>query len=106
MRRTVIRVVAAAFTLSAGILYGGGTVSAHTPGYSLSCEGATIRGQGYEDHHTNLAEIHIDDVVVLHIDDFGTNVEETVAIPQDARSALRAVRHQRLRGDGAPVNGR
>jgi hypothetical protein len=76
MRSTVMRVVAGGIALSAGILYRAGMASAHAPSYSLSCEGATIRGQGYENQHTNLAEIYIDDVVVLHIDDFGTDFEQ------------------------------
>ena len=60
-----------------------GHVSADSPEYSLSCAGATLRGFGYEEQHTNMATIFIDGAVVFHVDDFGTDLDETVAVPQD-----------------------
>ncbi len=82
MRRFLI-VAAAGAGLVGGMLLSSGVVSAHDPGWSLSCEGARLTGSGYDDQDTNVATIEIDGVVAFHVDDFGTSLDETVPVPQD-----------------------
>jgi LPXTG-motif cell wall-anchored protein len=76
--------------LAAGILFDAGVASAHSPDYELSCEGATLSGEDYDEDDTNEAAIYIDGVVVFHVADFGTDFEHTVPIPQDG--AVHSVR--------------
>jgi hypothetical protein len=60
-------------------------VSAHTPSYSATCNGARLRGVGYEDQHTNSAYITIDGHEVFSTADFGTDLDVTRPIPQDGQ---------------------
>lgn len=76
-------VAAAAAGIGGGVLIGSGVVWAHEPAFELSCDGARLTGVGYEDGQTNVATIEIDGAVAFHVDDFGTSIDQTVAIPQD-----------------------
>jgi hypothetical protein len=83
MRRTLAAIAAVTAGLAGAALFSSGVVSAHDPGFSLSCEGARLTGSGYDDGDTNVATIEIDGVAVFHIDDFGTTLDHTEPVPQD-----------------------
>jgi LPXTG-motif cell wall-anchored protein len=104
MRRAVIRVVAAVAALSAGVMYDGGVVWAHDPGHSLSCEGARIIGTEYDANDVNTATISIDGAVVFS-QTFGTSIDETVAVPQDAVAHSVHFAIEVVRGSGEPTPG-
>jgi hypothetical protein len=89
MRSAFIAGAAGAAAFVAGLMFDAGVVSAHSPSYSLSCEGATITGQAYDAVDTNTATIYIDGTEVFG-QTFATSVDGSVDVPQDG--AVHSVR--------------